>query len=458
MDRDRPAQQPHLPAQRDAATQPPASFPPVTMSDGQVGHPQQAPPAVRGNPAVPVPPAGRRQVSNGQHPPAPTMAGRPRYFPSTFTWLRVGMGRSWRGVLGALVGTWFYVPFALAMSVLSAVVLGIVGFFGGFFFQQQHVPAAVTSLPLLGPAVEAFLPASGGVLGGLIGVLLGLLLGFTGALAVFWVVVFSDDPVAGLGRLIGVAVAGLLVGVGYTLYRVMCESMILRLSGARRLSRRERELLLPIAQDCARRLRLANFPPILMDDSRQPSAIAYTRHIVLSRGLLEEFEYDREVIAGVLCHELVHWRNGDPISAAFVRGTALPLYLAYAAAGWLSERGADRGHYRLASALAWLVLWPALLTVRFLIILLQAIDARRAEYRADQGAVLAGYRDGLRRALEQLLHSFESGRNGWDRAICAAHPPDEFRLERLEDAQHRYPFTELDGPLPTPGGGSLRQD
>lgn len=447
MGNDRSAPRMPVPEQRTGFNPPPAATPPVAMAPDAAspGAPPQAA-ASQGAPAAP----------GGSAPRVP-LAGRPRYFPSVLAWLRVGMGRSWRGVLGALIGTWFYVPFALVMGVVSAVVLGAVGFFGGFLFGQGQVPAVVANLPLLGSAIEAFLPASGGVLGGLIGVLLGLVLGFVGALLLFWVLTFADDPLTGVGWLLGLAAAGLLVGALYTLYRVVFEPLILRLSGARRLSRRERDLIMPVIQDCAWRLQLANHPPVLMDDGREPSAVAYTRHIVISQGLLEDFQYDQTVIAGVISHELVHWRNGDPISAAFVRGVALPLYLVHGMAGWISERV----NHPLATLLIWLVFWPVLVTVRFFIMPLQAADARQAEYRADQGAVLAGHGEGLRRVLGRLRRSFETGRNGWTQAVCAAHPPNELRLEKLEDPSRRYPLPDPDGPaapLPAPAGGSLRQD
>src|SRR5512142_3324876 len=77
---------------------------------------------------------------------------------------------------------------------------------------------------------------------------------------------------------------------------------------------------------------------------------------------------------------------------------------------------------------------------------LQAVDTRRAELRADQGTVLGGYRAAMREVL--ILHrGFESGRNGWDEAVCATHPPAELRLEALETPDRRYP---LDRPEPDP--------
>lgn len=391
--------------------------------------------------------------------------GRPSHFPSVTAWLSVGMGRSWRGVAGALIGTWFYLPLALVTAVGSALVLGAAGFFGGLFGGRAQIPSVVADLPVLGAALDAFLLRSGGVVGGLLGVLLGLVLGFLGGLLLFWAPGFSADPVAGAGSGLGVAAAGLSIGALYTLYRVGFEPALLRLAGARRLSRRERELIEPIVREAAARLGLANHPPVLIDDRPEPTAIAHTRHILLSRGLLAELGYDREAIAGVVAHELVHWRNGDPVSAVFVRGVALPLYLVHAGAGWLIQHA----RHPLVPAVLWVFLWPVMVTVRFFILPLQAADARRAELRADQGAALAGHREGLRRVLSRLPRSFEGGRNGWTQTACALYPPNELRLERLEDPSGRYPLPDPAGvpgpdapapapaptPTPTPPSGSL---
>lgn len=411
-------------------------------------------PEPRSQPASPAPsfrPPVRPGRSDG---PAPAGtgggAGRPPHLSGLRVWLLVGFGRNPRSVLAALFGTWFYVPFALLTALGCAVLLGVVGFSRGLTVGVD-VPGFVTDLPLLGPALEAFLPRTGGVIGGVVGVLLGLVLGFLGGLLLFWVLVF-DDPLTGFGTLVGVVGFGLLLGVVYTVYRVALEPLLLRTAGARRMSRREQDLILPVAADCAQRLGLTTYPPILIDDRPEPFAVAHTRHIVLSRGLLAEFRYDRGVIAGVLAHELVHWRNADAVSAAFVRGVALPLYLVHAAAGALIARV---GH-PLLSALVWLFAWPVMLTVRWFIMPVMAADARAEEFRADQGAVLAGHRDGLRRVLARLDRSFETGHNGWTRAMCGRHPAAELRLERLEDPDRRYPLPDPDTTRP-PGRSGPEQ-
>ncbi|MGH3681977.1 MAG: M48 family metalloprotease, partial [Natronosporangium sp.] len=374
-------------------------------------------------------------------------AGRPRHFPSVSAWLSVGVWRSWRGTLGALVATCLGLPVALVVGVAAALLLGTVGLVGGLLGGSQRVPGPVRDLPLLGSTLDTLVPLSSGLVGALVGAVAGLVLGFLGTVLLFGGFWLADDPVSGLGSLLGIVALDLLVAVAYTGYRVGFEPWLLRVAGARRMSRRERELILPIVADCAGRMGLENYPPVLLDDGREPTAIAYTRHLVINKGLLDEFRYDPEVIAGVVCHELVHWRNGDPISAAFVRGAALPLYLVHASVGWVDQQV----RHPLIGPVLWLVFAPVLLTVTYLVMPLQAVETRRAEFRADQGAVLAGHRDGLRRVLARSGRSFERGRNGWTAAVSATHPPNELRLERLEEPGRRYPLPDPEGRVTVAG-------
>ena len=139
-------------------------------------------------------------------------------------------------------------------------------------------------------------------------------------------------------------------------------------------------------------------------------------------------EPDDEV-AALLSHELVHWRTGDEITSAFVRGVGLPLTLAHALPTWLMRTFPHPG----TNFVVFVFFWPVLLTMRYVVLPLHARDVRAAEYRADLGAVLTGHVDGLRRILERRL-SFETGRSGWDEAVCATHPPHELRLDALERA------------------------
>lgn len=373
--------------------------------------------------------------------------GRPTNFPSVVEWLKVGIFRNMRGVMTALIAAWFNLPVAVAMAVGFAVISGLFGQFGAAV-GIHSLSEKAADVPVVGEALASLVSRSGGVLVPLLAVFVGAVVGFVMGVLMVFVSLFHEGALEGISAIVGTVVGGLLVGLLYTVYRVVCERWLLRITGARRLSRREAELLLPIVRECAARLGLTNHPPVLIDDTREANALAYTRHIVINQGLLEEFNYDREAIAAVVSHELVHWRNGDPISAVFVRGVALPLYLVQAFAGWLLQQAGSSVVLRF---LAWAVFWPVFITVKYVVMPMQAADARQAEYRADQGAVLVGHRVGMRRVLNRFRQSFESGRNGWVAAVCATHPPNELRLERLEEPGGHYPLPDEEAPpLPIP--------
>jgi len=373
--------------------------------------------------------------------------GRPTNFPSAVAWFRIGILRNLRGALTALVTAWFYVPAALASAAALAILAGAAGFVYSGISGDEPLPTELEAFPFIGDALHNLLLRSNGVFAAMLGVVVGALLGFV--IGIVWVFLgpFEDGLVDGVATVLGALALGVVVGLAYTIYRVVLERRILQITGARRLSRREAAFLLPLVAEAAARLGLPNHPPVLIDDARDPNAFAYTRHIVVNQGLLDEFNYERQPIAAVLAHELVHWRNGDPISAAFVRGVALPLYLVQAGAGWLR----DRARNSLLRFLVWTVFWPVFVTVRYVVVPMQAADSRQAEYRADEGAVLAGHRAGMRRVLTHFRRSFEGGRNGWVAAVCASHPPNELRLERLEEPGRDYPLPDDDAPaLPLP--------
>lgn len=373
--------------------------------------------------------------------------GRPTHFPSALQWLRAGVLRNLRGTIAALIAAWFYVPAALASAAFLAIVAGVAAYFYSGFSGDRSLPQQIRDVPLLGDAMQNLLLRSGGVEAAVLGVLLGGVLGFL--VGIIWVFLgpFQNGVLDGLATVLGAIVLGIVVGLLYTVYRVVFERRILAVTGARRLSRREAEFLIPLVADAAARLGLENHPAVLVDDAREPNAFAHTRHLVVNQGLLEEFGYEREPIAAVLTHELVHWRNGDAISAAFVRGVALPLYLVQAGGGWLAARARNS----VLRFLIWLAFWPVFVTVRYFVAPMQAADSRDAEYRADEGAVLAGHRAGMRQVLAHFRRSFEGGRNGWVAAMCASHPPNELRLEALEEPGHDYPLPDEDAPaLPLP--------
>ncbi|WP_169807710.1 M48 family metalloprotease [Herbidospora mongoliensis] len=366
--------------------------------------------------------------------------GWPAEFPIPLMWLETCILRNPRGTVTALVAAWLFLPAALGFSVTLAIVGGLGAFAYTAVTGDAALPALLLDAPVLGDALQGWLVKGGGVGATLLGAIAGAIIGFTYGLVAVFLGPFQDGFLDGAAAVLGTTALGVMAGLLYTLYRTIFEHRILILTGARRLSRREADLLFPLIAEAAARLKLANHPILLVDDSGEPNAFAYTRHIVINRGFLEEFDYNRDAIAAVLTHELVHWRNGDPVSGAFIRGVAFPLYLVQAVGGRLLAQAKSP----VLRFLVWTVFWPVFVTVRHLVVPMQAADSRRAEYRADQGAVLAGYRGGMRRILTRFRRSFEGGRNGWVEAMRASHPPNEFRLERIEEPGRDYPLPEDD--------------
>ncbi|WP_432049674.1 M48 family metalloprotease [Verrucosispora sp. NA02020] len=365
------------------------------------------------------------------------LANRPPGYPNAVVWLRVGILRDWRGVLGAFVAAWLYVPVALFTAVVLATTAALTLAFTGGGIVADQVPHAVRDAPIIGGLIDSFLQQSGGPIGAFVGAAIAFLVG----LLVIPVLRFSevDGPVSLLAQLVGMVGAAIVLGLLYTLYRVVLEHRLLRVSGARDLSRRERDLILPILHECAQRLGLPSVPRLLVeDDLVTTNARAYSRHVVVTTGLLTD---SREEIAALLSHELVHWRTGDEITSAFVRGVGLPLVLVHAVPTWLMRTFP----HPATNLFVFLFFWPVLLTMKYLVQPLHRADVRAAEYRADLGAVVTGHADGLRAVLERRK-SFESGRSGWDEAVCAEHPPNELRLDRLEQVQAASDLAEAEAP------------
>ncbi|MER5702942.1 M48 family metalloprotease [Micromonospora sp. NPDC002296] len=353
-----------------------------------------------------------------------SFANRPLGYPNALVWLRAGILRDWRGVLGAFLATWFYVPVALLLAVWGGVGLAAYGLVAGGSGFADAVPSVLRDAPLVGALLDAFLNRSGGVLGGFAGFAIGFLAGFLVVLVLPWRDAF-DEPANLFTGLAGMVAAAALVGVLYTLYRVLWEPWLLTVSGARQLSRREAARLRPVLYDCASALGLPNVPRLLIeDDPVLTNARAYARHVVVTTSLLDESDED---IAALLSHELVHWHTGDEVTGAFVRGVALPLVLVHAVPAWLMRTFP----HPATNLVVFVFFWPVLLTMKYVVLPPHSRDVRAAEYRADAGAVLAGHARGMRDMLERRK-SFESGRSGWDEAVCATHPASELRLDRLE--------------------------
>lgn len=380
--------------------------------------------------------------------PAP-VPGRAARGPGWRSWVRATIGRNVPGTLAGIVGAWFGVPMVLLMAGVGAIVGGLAGVVSGTLIGTAMLGRIDVLLGYVFPLpVKAgdLLPTAAAQIGGIVGGLLGMV---NGALELGWMTaaypwqkLYAGDPLWPVAVLLGQVLVALVVGGLYVWWSAATEAARLRIGGARRLSRREADWLLPILTEAGDRLGLTGLPRLLIDDRREPNAAAGIRHIVVNQGLLEQLDHDREQIAGVLAHELAHWRDGDAIAMAWAKGVALPLYLAFE----LADRLLRAARVRPLQVLVRVLLWSVLVTVRFGVLPAQSRMWRGQEYRADAAAAAGGYGPGLRQALTYLRGSFDGQRSGWDRTLLASHPPNELRLELLEERDRAYAMNE-DHPL-----------
>lgn len=390
--------------------------------------------------------------------------GRPSTFRNAWTWIGGSFGRNWLGVATGLVCTWFNIPMVILLGTLGAILGGIVGMLSGSVLGEPAVARLNTGVTFFLPlpiSLDELVPVASRQLGFLLGGVLGAVsggwqLGWM-TLVYPWEALYAGDPSWPVRIAVGNIIGGLALGAGYTLWAVTFERWRLKIRGARPPSRREREFLEPIIAECAEALGLKTRPKLLLDDSREVNASAGSRHIIICQGLLDDCQYDRAQLAGVISHELGHWMRGDAVAMAFSRGVAIILVVLYNLSVRLTE-----GTAAWRRPLQWLVrilFWGIKVTVTGLVIPAQARHWREAEYAADQAAVQAGHAEGLHTFLGRVRRSFEGGRSGWDAAICRTHPPTELRLERLERPGKTYTLPDTNAPAaPMPvvirGGGS----
>ncbi len=390
-------------------------------------------------------------------------AGRVPRGPGAGTWLGGILLRNLRGTLAGLFAAWFNVPFVVMMAGVGAVFGAMAGTVSGTFAGPTVLGRIDTFFTWIFPLpvkAQDLLPTAGAQIGGIIGGLLGALNGgLTLAWMAFaypWEALYAGDPMWPLAVALGQVVTALFVGFLYTGVVAWTEPLWLQISGARRLSRREAAWLMPIVYECGARMGLPTLPRVMVNDRREVSAEARLRHIVIYRGLLDEFSYDRYAISGVIAHELAHWSEGHVVTRTFSAGVALPLVILYQIFARLTgltigvketEAGGLPGRVVVQSVnvtvkvvrlIAWLLGWSVIVTARYLVAPVQAGAMRSMEYQADAIAKAAGYGDGLHMVLTRLRRSFDRERAGWDEAVLAAHPRNELRLERLERPGRRY--------------------
>ena len=173
---------------------------------------------------------------------------------------------------------------------------------------------------------------------------------------------------------------------------------------------------------------LGTGPLIRIADTPAPGVWTYLRHIVLSKGLIDQM--DEKEIAAIMAHELHHWSMGDPLTTRFVWGCTFPLVVLTNFYTFIFTRVQSVQRF---ATFAWVLVWPAYTLLNFVVEPLMVARGRRQEYEADAGAIAAGYGPALASALAKA-EDFEIARTGWEEALLRTHPPLEFRLEAIEEA------------------------
>lgn len=328
-------------------------------------------------------------------------------------WLRA-LDRQQDGILAALAATWTGLPIVLWSVMLGAFAGVLVGGLGSATSPVAHTFGIWQSLGLTGAVVGAPTGAFAGLL---------------------MFVDYITTPSGVLAVLLNMTV-GFVVGIVTLLVLGRFEDMTLRLRGYRELSRRERQLIDPIVDEILERMGISGAKPkFYMSDATVPGAWTHMNSITLTRGLLGSYDRSENppvpdmpirALAAILAHEISHWDAGDGVGARAVWACCWPLALASDVAFVLRRN-------RILVTLGWLFLWPAWVSIHFLVKSALASGMRKAEYAADARVAWLGedYRLGLRAALDEL-EDWEAPRTGWESVIYATHPPMELRQQQLE--------------------------
>jgi Zn-dependent protease with chaperone function len=343
----------------------------------------------------------------------------------TFEWLFSAATRLPGATFAALFTAWTAAVIALWIAAFSAIASVVLTAFGITVSGQAAGVFAFTS------------HTSGGVI--FLGALVAGAVGFGTAFAA----IYTSSTIGAIPLVATALLVGIVIGLVFGLISTLMESKMLEWRGYRRPSAREKaEHLDEAAAMALGPMNLHGTPYLRIMDSEVPQAWTYTRTIVLSKGLIEKL--DAEELAGVLAHELTHWRRGDGFAMRMVWCFGWPVGILYGLGMFLqgarfgasepphsSGKSTAKGATTFLTFLGWMFLWPSWLLTRFVLIPMTANDSRLAEYEADAGASAIGLGDGLSRALKEVS-VWEGNRNAWDSALARSHPPTELRREALD--------------------------
>ncbi len=252
----------------------------------------------------------------------------------------------------------------------------------------------------------------------------------------------------------------LAIALGMNLFAwFFSDRLVLRMSGARDVSREEAPELHRMVEELSARAGLPR-PRVLLIDAPHANAFATGRSperaaVAVTRGLLEVLS-PREV-RGVLAHEIAHVQNRDVLVATVAAGLATAVtHLAhvFAFSGLLGGREDEEGSG--AAGLLFALVAPIGAT------LVQLGISRSREYLADEaGARLSGDPLALASALEKLHREAEVvpaqaepataslhivnpfGAIGGLTRLFSTHPPAEERIRRLRSLALATPTNPL---------------
>lgn len=342
---------------------------------------------------------------------------RPRHATPGLTWRSLASPAfdKWTtGILGGLVVGWTYLPIALWIALFGGIAGALSGAIDG-----------ATS----GIANTLHIGVGAGFSGAVLGILVGALNGL-----VFLYAEFFNNLLTIMGSLI----SGLAVALVTLWLLVHFEGQLLRLRGYRELSRREKQLVDPIASDILARIGVVGRPTFYVSDSKEPAAWTHANSIVIARGLFGSYDdsenppipdMPHNAFAAVIAHEISHWARADGVGIRAVWACCWPIVAVYNFVSLVEKKG-------MFVKLAWLFCWPAWVSIKLGVGWALASAMRESEYQADALTASLGdeYRAGLRTALTEG-EGWERPRTGWEDVIHATHPSIEHRLQRLETPQ-----------------------
>ncbi|MGD9117928.1 MAG: M48 family metallopeptidase [Dehalococcoidia bacterium] len=217
---------------------------------------------------------------------------------------------------------------------------------------------------------------------------------------------FLDNPIIGL--ILALVVWGIMSLIAF----YQGDSLLLGLSGARKIKRDDNPRLYNIVEEMKIASGLPKMPNIYIIDDPALNAFATGRDpskasVAVTSGLLAKL--NRDELQGVIGHEMAHIKNRDVLlmaMCAVMLGTIVILawyatrVLFFSGAGRRSSGGGGGGLIILAVGIGLLILAPILAQIIYFTV------SRKREYLADASSALyTRYPEGLASALEKISAS-----------------------------------------------------